>query len=142
MVAAGINLTVGHFIHKMSIAWALCGLSILASLAPLLMALINPAWPYWYDAFPAQALYPVAVEVICMTSALIIMESFPDRDQALAGAVFNTIANLGQAVGLALIAVITNVVSQQHGDQGSTSSLLEGYRAGMLNTTYLLSSLG
>lgn len=132
VVAASIDLSIGYIIHKLSIAWTLCGLSVVASISPLLMALINPAWPYWYEAFPAQVLYPVAVEVICMTSALIITESFPEQEQALAGAVFNTIANLGQAIGLALVAVITSVVSQGHGPERSSASLLEGYRAGKL----------
>ncbi|MCJ1331151.1 hypothetical protein MMC10_007838 [Thelotrema lepadinum] len=76
------------------------------------------------------ALYPVAVDIVFLTSALIISESFPERDQALAGAVFNTIANLGQSLGLAVIAVVTNAVTQGQSDAQSVQGLLEGYRAG------------
>jgi hypothetical protein len=28
--------------------------SVITAISPLLMAVINPAWPYWYMAFTAQ----------------------------------------------------------------------------------------
>jgi MFS family permease len=70
------------------------------------------------------------VDVVFVIAAIVISESFPERDQALAGAVFNTVANLGQALGLAIIAVVTNTVTQNHGEKDTTQGLLEGYRAG------------
>jgi hypothetical protein len=49
-----ITSSTGHFVHKLSISTTLSILSVLAGLSPLLMALTNPIWPYWYEAFPAQ----------------------------------------------------------------------------------------
>ena len=43
---------------------------------------------------------------------LLVSEVFPDRTQALAGAVFNTVGQFGQAIGLALIGVVSNSVTQ------------------------------
>ena len=73
------------------------------------------------------------VDSIFLISALVISESFTERDQAVAGAVVTTIANMGQSLGLASIAVVTNSVTQSKSDVGSVQGLLEGYRAG----TYL-----
>ena len=64
-----------------------------------------------------------------VVSALVIADAFPARDQAMAGAVFNTIANLGQALGLAIIAIITNTVTMSSEEKGPLR-LLAGYRAG------------
>ena len=77
-------------------------------------------------------LYPVAVDLLFIASALIVSESFLERDQALAGAVLNTIANLGQSLGLAVIAIISNTVTQAQDDATSPNGLLAGYRAGKL----------
>ena len=57
---------------------------------------------------------------------------FPDRTQALAGAVFNTVGQFGQAVGLALIGVVTDSVTHnsKYADKDSPDALLSGYRAG------------
>jgi membrane protease YdiL (CAAX protease family) len=119
------------------VSWTLAAASVLGGLAPLLMAVCNPSLPYWYEAFPAQVLYPFCIDFVYVISAIVISDSFPARDQALAGAVFNTIANLGQALGLALVAILTNAVTQAHeGDPAGTAleqsvqAVLVGYRAG------------
>lgn len=48
------NVSTGYFVNRMPVMWMVlfsCGLS---ALSPLLMAIINPRWPYWYMAFFAQ----------------------------------------------------------------------------------------
>ena len=63
---------------------------------------------------------------------LVISASFPEDTQALAGAVFNTVAQFGTSIGLAIIAIIANVVTQNSNIQNKNSpeALLVGYRAG------------
>jgi len=50
---------VGLVMHRVSAMWLVFSSSLACAGAPLLMALIDPAWPYWYAAFPAQVLHPV-----------------------------------------------------------------------------------
>ena len=52
--------------------------------------------------------------------------------QALAGAVFNTVAQFGTSLGLTLIAVIAASVTKKEGEKeiGMEAELLAGYRAG------------
>ena len=48
------NVSTGYFVNRMPVMWMVlvsCGLS---ALSPLLLAIINPRWPYWYMAFFAQ----------------------------------------------------------------------------------------
>lgn len=55
-VVTGIvtNFTTGYFVNKLPAMYAVLSTSILCAVSPLLMAVINPSWPYWYDAFFAQ----------------------------------------------------------------------------------------
>lgn len=59
LIGAVLNLTVGLVMHRVSAMWLVFSSSLACAGAPLLMALIDPAWPYWYAAFPAQVLHPV-----------------------------------------------------------------------------------
>jgi len=54
VVGIGLELTTGFFIHRLPVLHLVLISSMLSAGAPLLMALINSKWPYWYDAFPAQ----------------------------------------------------------------------------------------
>lgn len=62
---------------------------------------------------------------------LIVSDVFPDRTQALAGAVFNTVAQFGISLGLAAMGIISTTVTQQskYPNKGSAEALEEGYRA-------------
>lgn len=96
------------------------------------MALINPHWPYWYDAFFAQVLAPLSADVLFTVGLLIVSDVFPARTQALAGAVFNTASQLGVSIGLTTISIITTAVtSKSHSaEQVSPEATMAGYRAG------------
>jgi hypothetical protein len=49
-----LELTTGFFIHRLSVLYLVTISALLSAGAPLLMALIEAKWPYWYDAFFAQ----------------------------------------------------------------------------------------
>ena len=135
IMGATLNLTTGLIVHRVPAAWLLVITSALSAGSPLLMAVINKNWPYWYDAFFAQLLQPMSVDVLFTVGLLIVSETFPMRTQSLAGAVFNTISQFGQALGLAIISVISSSVTRnaQGKEQlvkASPAALLEGYQAG------------
>jgi len=69
--------------------------------------------------------------VLFTVGILIISDEFPDRTQSLAGAVFNTAGQFGTSIGLAIMGVISNIVTQQskYADKGSPEALEAGYRA-------------
>lgn len=64
-----------------------------------MMAVVNPEWSYWYMEFWAQLLAPLAADVLFTVGLVIVSEVFPEDTQALAGAVFNTVAQFGSSLG-------------------------------------------
>lgn len=48
------NIVTGWFVNKVPAIYTVLVASALCAVAPLLMAVIDPEWPYWYDAFFAQ----------------------------------------------------------------------------------------
>ena len=48
------NFTTGLLVNKVPAIHAVLVTSALCALSPLLMSIIDPSWPYWYDAFFAQ----------------------------------------------------------------------------------------
>lgn len=95
------------------------------------MSVIQPEWSYWACAFPATFLNPVGADALFTVSNLVITSVFPAKTQALAGGVFNTIAQVGKSVGLATGAVIASSVTERSRFEHKESppALMEGYRA-------------
>ena len=130
LVGTLINLTVGLFVDKVPARWLVAVSSLLCAAAPLLMALVNPDWSYWYMAFWAQVLSPMSVDVLFTVGLLIVSDEFPEETQALAGAVFNTVAQFGMSLGLGVCQVVSfGVGGGEDGGSGEGLSLLKGYQA-------------
>ncbi|KAL3488271.1 major facilitator superfamily domain-containing protein [Aspergillus germanicus] len=128
IVGVLLNLVIGIFVHKIPAVWIVTITSILCAGSPLLMAVVQPSWPYWGNAFVAQLLQPVSFDALYTVGLIVITNSFPDDTQALAGAVFNTAAQFGSALGLAILQVISTVVTDERDDE-SAEALMAGYRA-------------
>lgn len=54
-----LNLVTGLIVDKFPVFYLVLVSSALGALAPLLMAINSPKWPYWYAAFPAQICEPL-----------------------------------------------------------------------------------
>ena len=69
--------------------------------------------------------------VIFTVANLLITEVFPEDTQALAGAVFNTIAQFGSSLGIVIMAVISAsaTAASSFEDKDSPEALMVGYRA-------------
>ena len=68
--------------------------------------------------------------MIYTVANLIIIDTFPEGTHSLAGAVFSTIGMVGTAVGIAVLAVISQSATNESGFEGKSSpeALLLGYR--------------
>lgn len=129
VVGALIQLCLGFFVHRIPAVWIVTVTSILCAGSPLLMAVIQPSWPYWANAFVAQLLQPISCDALFTVGLIVITDVFPEDTQALAGAVFNTAAQFGTALGLAITQVVSTQVTKEHSDKDETYALMEGYRA-------------
>ncbi|KAI1653403.1 hypothetical protein F4813DRAFT_393718 [Daldinia decipiens] len=124
------NLSISIFVNRVPVMWAVFISSGLSTVAPLLMTLVRPEWPYWYDAFFAQILAPLSCDLLFTVGLLVVSDVFPKHMQALSSAVFNTCAQLSTAIGLTLTSVISASVtnSSQYADKASPGALIVGYR--------------
>ncbi|KAL8377832.1 hypothetical protein RB595_008492 [Gaeumannomyces hyphopodioides] len=143
VVGTALSLMTGVFVHRLSARWLTGGSSLLCAASPLLMALVEPAWSYWHGQFWAQVLVPVSADVLFTVGLIIVSESFPERTQALAGAVFNTVGQLGLSLGVGVCQVVALGVTGNGGggggghggggggafDDEEVGALLRGYRA-------------
>jgi hypothetical protein len=74
----------------------------------------------------------MACDILFTIGLIAVSEGFPEDTQALAGAVFNTVNQFGQNLGLTQLAVVSAAVTKSEGGQGKgrREELLVGYRAG------------
>ncbi|CAI6306283.1 unnamed protein product [Periconia digitata] len=133
VVGVCINLTVGIFVDRLPAGWLVVGSSLLSALSPLMMALVDPAWKYYYLELWAQILAPLNADVLYTVGLIIVSDSFPKETQALAGAVFGTVAMFGTSLGVGICQVITLGVMGGQSDTAfleNVGDMLKGYRAG------------
>lgn len=57
-----LNVTTGLLVHKIRADHLVLITSLISAGSPLLMALLNPHWPYWYAVFWAVLLGPLSVD--------------------------------------------------------------------------------
>ncbi|TKA27046.1 hypothetical protein B0A50_05237 [Salinomyces thailandicus] len=91
----------------------------------------TPQTVYWKSAFLANIFSAAGADALFTSGNLVITSAFPEKTQALAGGVFNTVSQIGKSVGLALVAVIASSVTARSGQAVNASpvALLEGYHA-------------
>lgn len=122
---------IGFIVHRISAHWLVaCGCTI-SAFGPFVMAFATPTSSYWSHAFLSNIFNPVGADSLYTVANLLITNVFPPRTHGLAGGVFNTVAQIGKSVGLALAAVIAASVTRNSGfaDKTSPEALLVGYNA-------------
>ncbi|KAF2662255.1 MFS general substrate transporter [Lophiostoma macrostomum CBS 122681] len=133
-----LNMLVGSFVDRMPARWLVVTSSFLCILSPLGMSLVNPSWSYWYLEFWAQIFAPFSSDVLFTVGLIIVSDQFPEKTQALAGAVFNTVAQFGMSLGIGTcqvvsLAVMAKTESQESKEGASGESehaaVLNSYRA-------------
>jgi hypothetical protein len=88
----------------------------------LMAAPIPPETTYWAYGFPAMLLAVVGADTVYPCLSLYTTSSMPMKDQALTGGIFNTVGQVGRAIGLAL-ATAVDVGVRQNGGNGLGAAL-------------------
>ncbi|KNG88528.1 hypothetical protein ANOM_002703 [Aspergillus nomiae NRRL 13137] len=83
----------------------------------------------WYRPAPARNLTRRA-DLIYTIANLVMTDSFPVKMQALAGGVFNMLAQVGKGVGIATSALIARQITSQTHHAESANVFLKKYKAG------------
>ncbi|KAF9773118.1 hypothetical protein IL306_009117 [Fusarium sp. DS 682] len=88
-----------------------------------------------FDSFISEA--PIALaegttpfQWRCSQDVIVVTETFPEGKQAVAGSVFNATSQFGNAMGLAIMQIVTTLVTKQYaGTKPAEEALLQGYKA-------------
>ncbi|KAG1789251.1 major facilitator superfamily domain-containing protein [Suillus plorans] len=134
------NVLVAMFVGKLPlIVFAVSGTLLTAS-AAVLFALIDPTVTYWAFGFPSAVLVVFGADFVYSSGTIFIAKIALPHERSVAGAMFQTMAQLGIAVGLAVSTLVFNiVVKNESADVGVTlnsagtnaprSAQLKGYRS-------------
>lgn len=127
-----MNAAIGSFLPYLRPSFAVPVGCLVSGVAPLLLATLcrvdGPG--YWQAVFQAMALNPLGADLIYTIANLVVTEAFPMSTQALAGSVFNMLAQIGKSVGIATTAVVARQVTALVEEPYSKEALLQGYKAG------------
>ncbi|KAG7446056.1 putative efflux transporter [Guyanagaster necrorhizus] len=94
----------------------------LTSTASLLFALINPSATYWAFGFPASVLSVIGADFVFAAGTLFIAKASLHHEQSVAGAVFQTMTQLGTSFGVTISTVVYDrVLSARASDYGTDS---------------------
>ncbi|KAK5733841.1 hypothetical protein LTR17_009393 [Elasticomyces elasticus] len=125
------NIMMGLLVHRIKANYLVLFGCTLSVVAPLVLVGASAHSNYWETGFLANVFNPIGADSLFTIANLLITSVFPAKTQALAGGVFNTVSQIGKAVGLALGAVIASSVTAETDfvDKTSPPALMEGYRA-------------
>lgn len=129
-----MNATIGLFLPRIRPSIAVPAACLVSGVAPLLLALLcrTDGPSYWSGVFQAMALNPIGADLTYVIANLVFTDAFPEDTQALAGAIFNMIAQLGKSVGIATTVVIARNITTRDDIPDKNDVLLRGYKAGWL----------
>ncbi|KAG9017798.1 hypothetical protein FRB93_004609 [Tulasnella sp. JGI-2019a] len=109
--------------------------------ACLLFALIRPSAPFWAFGFPAATIVVLGADFTFATGSIFVAKVALPHEQSLAGGIYNTVMQIGAALGLAVTTVIADRITTNESrklgfdyDPKSPGyvppeALLHGYRA-------------
>ncbi|CAA7265687.1 unnamed protein product [Cyclocybe aegerita] len=113
MFVSGIlcNAFVGLMAAHVPLVWLVGGGAFATTVACLLFAVIIPETTYWAFAFPASFLSVMGADLVFSAGTLFIAKFSLPHEQSVAGALFNTMTQLGTAVGVTVSTVVYNSVA-------------------------------
>ncbi|PPR06397.1 hypothetical protein CVT26_004843 [Gymnopilus dilepis] len=120
------NLFVGFMAAHVPLVFLVAGGAFATSIACLLFAIIKPGTTYWAYAFNASYISVFGADFVFSSGTLFIAKFALPHEQSVAGALFNTMTQLGTAVGVTVTTVVFNRISERI---PSNEDNLRAYRA-------------
>jgi MFS family permease len=134
------NVFVAMFVAKLPLVIFAVSGTLLTATAAILFAVIDPTATYWAFCFPATVIVVFGADFVYSSGTIFIANNALPQERSVAGALFQTMTQLGVAVGLAVSTLVFNiVVKNESADIGVTvnsagtnaprSAQLKGYRS-------------
>ncbi|KIM37306.1 hypothetical protein M413DRAFT_423520 [Hebeloma cylindrosporum] len=120
------NLVVGFMAARIPLVWIIGIGAVGTTTACLLFAIIDPSTTYWAYAFVATVVSVMGPDLVFTAGTLFIAKFALPHEQSVAGALFNTMSQLGTAVGVTVSTVVSHSVGSKI---GAGEDALPMYRA-------------
>ncbi|KAG2114841.1 major facilitator superfamily domain-containing protein [Suillus clintonianus] len=134
------NVFVAMFVGKLPlVVFAVSG-TLVTALAAILFALIDPSATYWAFGFPSTVLVVFGADFVFSSGTIFIAKNALPHERSVAGALFQTMTQVGTAVGLTVSTLVFNIVVKNEaadvgvavnsaGTNAPQSAQLKGYRS-------------
>ncbi|KAG2147771.1 major facilitator superfamily domain-containing protein [Suillus bovinus] len=134
------NVFVAMFVGKFPLVIFAVSGTLLTAFAAILFALIDPTVTYWAFCFPSTVIVVFGADFVYSSGTIFIAKIAHPHERSVAGAMFQTMAQLGIAVGLAVSTLVFNIVVKNEsarlgvtvnsaGTNAPHSAQLKGYRS-------------
>ncbi|KAG6901627.1 hypothetical protein C0995_009795 [Termitomyces sp. Mi166 len=115
MFVSGVlcNVFVAAVVAYVPIVFLLAVGTLGTSIACVLFAIIDPNTAYWAYGFPSAVITVFGADFVFAAGTLFIAKVAEPHEQSLAGALFQTMTQIGTSLGVTVTTVIFNRVTQQ-----------------------------
>ncbi|PSR81371.1 aminotriazole resistance protein [Coniella lustricola] len=125
-----VNMIIPHLLAPVGPRNLLLASWLFAIAGITLLTFVHSKADYWHLCVPGMVLYILGVGTVYYVSMVIVVTSAPPEDQGSVAGVFNMSLNIGGAVlGMAILTVVANSVTNSHGGQSFIGARLRGYQA-------------
>lgn len=115
------NIIVAKIIHIFNNQLLICIGVGATGLANVLLAICKPESIYWAEAFNAMWLGVLGADFLMAVGSIFVSTLALPEEQSVAGALFQTMVQLGGAVGLAFASVIATNLQAKHLEKGKSA---------------------
>ncbi|KAH8102358.1 MFS general substrate transporter [Phellopilus nigrolimitatus] len=129
VVGVCCNVLVAAVVGRLPVVVLVVGGTLLTGVAGLLFAVINPAAPYWAFGFPAAICSVFGADFVFACGTIFVAKVSAPHEQSLAGGLFQTLTQLGTALGLAATTIVHDTVLRSEAGDSGRDVQLDGYRA-------------
>lgn len=102
------NLIVALVVGRVDVVFLIVAGTALTATANVLFAVINTNAPYWSFGFPAAIVSVCGADFVFASGTLFVAKVSLPHEQSVAGALFQTMTQLGSSFGLAITTIIFN----------------------------------
>ncbi|KAG2340747.1 MFS general substrate transporter [Suillus weaverae] len=134
------NVFVAMFVSKLPLVIFAVSGTLLTASAAILFALIDPTATYWAFGFPSTVIVVFGADFVYSAGTIFIAKIALPHERSVAGALFQTMTQIGIAVGLTVSTLVFNIVVKDEsadvgvsinsaGTNAPRSAQLKGYRS-------------
>ncbi|KAF8621484.1 hypothetical protein AX15_007772 [Amanita polypyramis BW_CC] len=112
-----LNYVVVLTIHRVSVIWLLVAGTFVTGCAPIFLAAISPSASFWATGFPSSICSVFGADFVFASGTLYVARVVKQNEQSLSGALFQTMTQIGTAIGVIVSTIVFNRVIVRESDR-------------------------